>query len=270
MVPRRALKLTLGMLLATMSLAVWSAAQSAGGHRRWSTYEPEMQAPVEDPPDAYEKTEFAFARLRYRSYRDRFYARWAIDSNRAERHLSQAVRRLTRLHTRSVEEIVDIDSDEVYEWPWLYAVSVGDWVLSDSQVARLRAYFDRGGFLMVDDFHGESEWASFAAGISRILPGGSVVELNDDDPIFHVLYDLDQRFQIPGFNVVNGVGYERGGVVPHWRGIVDAKGRIQVMICFNNDLGDAWEWADHPDYPERFASLAHRMGINYILYAMTH
>jgi hypothetical protein len=174
------------------------------------------------------------------------------------------------VHTRSVEQVVDIDSDEIFDWPWLYAVAAGDWELTDAQVLRLRRYFERGGFLMVDDFHGEREWSRFAAGIARIFPGRPIIELRDDDPIFHVLYDLRERLQVPGQNVVHGSGYERGGVVPHWRGVVDDKGRVQVAICFNMDLGDAWEYADDPEYPERFASHAYRLGINYVLYAMTH
>jgi hypothetical protein len=180
------------------------------------------------------------------------------------------VRRLTRLHSRSIEQIVDIDSDEMFNWPWLYAVAAGDWRVSQPQADRLRRYFDRGGFLMTDDFHGEWEWQGFAAGITRIFPGSRVVELPANDPIFHVVFDLTERLQVPGANVVHGPGYERDGVVPHWRAIVDDKGRIQVAACFNMDLGDAWEFADSPDYPERFASHAYRMGINYILYAMTH
>jgi hypothetical protein len=250
---------------------VVAAAQYARGDRRWAVYEDEMQNPIDDPPDAWEAAEFAFARLRFRSPRDGFYyARWGIDANKSERQFVQGVRRLTRVHTRSVEQVVDIDSDEIFDWPWLYAVAAGDWELTDAQVLRLRRYFERGGFLMVDDFHGEREWSRFAAGIARIFPGRPIIELRDDDPIFHVLYDLRERLQVPGQNVVHGSGYERGGVVPHWRGVVDDKGRVQVAICFNMDLGDAWEYADDPEYPERFASHAYRLGINYVLYAMTH
>lgn len=230
-----------------------------------------MQDPVDDPPDAWEETEFAFARLRFRSPRDGFrYSRWGIDSNKSERQFLQGVIRLTRIHTRSVEQVVDVDSDEMFDWPWLYGVAVGDWQLSDSQAARLRKYLDRGGFLMVDDFNGEDEWRSFAAGMARIFPGRPIVELMDTDPLFHVLYNLKERLQVPGANVVHGPGYERGGVIPHWRGVLDDKGRVQVAICFNMDLGDAWEFADDPDYPERFATHAYQLGINYILYAMTH
>jgi len=256
------------MLLAV----VLGGAQYGHRQRRWAIYEREMQNPAEDPPDAYEETEFAFARLRFRSPRDGYYyrSRWGTDSNKSERQFILGLRRLTRIHARSVEQIVDIDSDEIYDWPWLYAVAIGDWELSQSQVARLRNYFQRGGFLMVDDFHGEREWADFMAGIARILPGHPVVELADDDPIFQVVYDLKERFQVPGLQVVHGQMYERGGIIPHWRGVLDQKGRVQVAICFNMDIGDAWEWADYPLYPERYAALAYRIGVNYVVYAMTH
>jgi len=234
-------------------------------------YEWEMQSPVDDPPDAWEKTEFAFARLRFRSPGRRGrYERWGIDANKSDRLFIQGLRRLTRIHARSVEEIVDIDSDEIYNWPWLYAVAAGDWVLSESQVERLRRYFERGGFLMVDDFHAEWEWANFMAGIERILPGQRMIELEDGDPILHTVYDLAERVRVPGYNVVYGGQVERGGTIPHWRAVVDENGRVQVAICFNQDLGDAWEYADDPWYPEMYASQAYRLGVNYVIYAMTH
>ena len=261
-------RLIAAVLLIGVILAV--AAQSGRG-RRWAQYEREMQNPADDPPDAWETAEFAFARLRYRSDRDGFYrSRWGTDANKSERQFIQGLRRLTRIDARSVEQIVDIESDDIFDWPWLYAVGIGDWTLSESHVKRLRAYFDRGGFLMVDDFHNDREWSRFMAGIERILPEHSVVELENTDPIFHSVYNLAERFRVPGLNVVHGDQIERGGVFPHWRGVVDSKGRVVVAICFNMDLGDAWEWADLPEYPERYASLAYRIGVNYIVYAMTH
>jgi hypothetical protein len=251
--------------------AVWSWAQPRQSQRRWALYEHEMQNPAEDPPGAWEKTEFAFARLRFRSPRDgRWHSRWGTDANKSERQFILGLRRLTRVDARPVEQIVDIDSDEIFDWPWLYAVGVGDWVISGPQAARLRKYFDRGGFLMVDDFHNEREFAAFMEGVERVFPGAQAVELEDDHAIFHTVYDLSERAQVPGLNVVHGPGYERGGVVPHWRGILDAKGRVMIAICHNMDLGDAWEWADLPEYPERFASQAYRLGVNYVLYALTH
>lgn len=270
--------LALGMVLLGTALAY---------QRVSSDYEYEMQNPALDPPDAGEKTEYAFARLRYRSGRGgrgggggfggRYGRRggrgnsWATDANKAERQFVQGVRRLTRIHTRSVEQIIDIEDKEMYNWPWLYAVEVGNWSLTDEHAKQLRDYLDRGGFLMVDDFHGTYEWEVFLTSLQRVFPDRPVVDLEDSNPIFHVLYDLDKRVQVPGRQYLgSGQTYESDGIEPRWRGVFDDKGRVQVAICHNMDLGDAWEWADTPEYPEKFASLAYRIGINYLVYSMTH
>src|SRR5262245_23046182 len=267
MAPRLLIAALIGMT------AVLCFAQNGGGHRRWQMYEREMQNPVDDPPDAWVEAEFAFARLRFRSNRDGYgfrHARWGTDANKCDRQFIVGLRRLIRINCRSVEHIVDIDSDEIFNWPWLYAVGIGDWNLSTAHVARLRRYFDRGGFLVVDDFHGEREWRDFADGVARIYPGRQMVELEDEDSIFHVVYDLRERFQVSGLNIVYGNPYERGGYIPHWRALKDESGRVQIAAFFNQDLGDAWEWADYPPYPERLSGLAWRMGVNYVLYSMTH
>ncbi len=229
--------------------------------------------PAVIPPDANEKTEFAFARLMYPSGRWGWGYRgsWSTDYPKADRQFVQGVRRLTRIHTRSTEQVVDLDSDEIFNWPWVYAVEPGHWSLTDAQARKLREYLMRGGFLMCDDFHGSYEWEVFMASMSRVFPDRPVVEIDNADAIFHVLYDLDERVQVPGIQYLySGRTYEKDGVEARWRGIYDDKGRIIVAICFNQDLGDAWEWADSPRYPEKMASLAYRAGINYIIYAMTH
>jgi hypothetical protein len=235
-------------------------------------YFDEEDNPSPTPADAGEKTEFQFGRLRYPSYGGRWgRGSWATDYPKADRQFLQGLRRLTRVHTRSVEEVVDIDSDEIYKYPWLYAVEVGQWGLSEAQAAKLRDYLMRGGFLMVDDFHGTEEWEVFMMSMHKVFPGRSVTDLENGDAAFHVLYDLDERFQVPGIQYLRrGRTYERDGVDPRWRGIYDDKGRLMVAICHNMDLGDAWEWADHPRYPEPFASLAYRVAINYIIYSITH
>ncbi len=254
----------LAMMMAALTAVAWQ-----GGN--WSRYAGEMQNPAPDPPDAGEKTEWAFARLRYRSQGGWRRGGWGTDSNKAEQHFVQGIRRLSRVHARSNEEVIDIDSDEMYNWPWLYAVEVGRWYLSDDQAKRLRTYLDRGGFLMVDDFHGTYEWEAFRTSLRKVFPDRAVVDIPDSDAIFHVLYNLEQRVQVPGRQYMySGVTYERDGVEARWRGIYDDKGRIQVAICHNMDLGDAWEWADDPHYPERFASLAYRIGLNYLIYSTTH
>jgi hypothetical protein len=263
------------IVAAIVVFSLWSAGygyQKAARERRSQSYEHEMQSPAaEDPPDAWEEAEFAFARLRYHSGGFRR-SSWGTDSNTAERHLILGIRRLSRIHARSVEEIIEIDTDQMYNWPWLYAVEVGRWQLNEPEAKRIRDYLDRGGFLMVDDFHGEYEWENFMRSFRLIFPDRQVVDLEDTNSIFHTIYNLDQKFQVPGYQYVwSHRTYERyDGQTAHWRGVLDDKGRVQVAICHNSDLGDAWEWSDSPEYPEPFAGLAYRIGLNYIVYAMSH
>jgi hypothetical protein len=233
-------------------------------------------------PDWQEKSEWAFARLMYPpgpndGYGRRFTGDWRLglslwtqDYPRADRHFSQALRRLTRLHVRSVEQPVSLeDGDDVYNWPWLYAVQVGEWGLTEAQAKVLRDYLLRGGFFMADDFHGPYEWEMFEKRIKFVFPDRPILDIADNDPIFHTVYDLDDRFQVPGEAHLYR-GYKNNGIGAHWRGIFDDKGRIMVAISYNSDLGDAWEWADSPHYPEKFSGLAIRIGVNYVVYAMTH
>ncbi|MBV6431066.1 MAG: hypothetical protein IANPNBLG_01188 [Bryobacteraceae bacterium] len=235
------------------------------------------------PKDYAEKTEWVFARLMYPPMgggrRGRFggnwregVSDWTTDYPRSDRHIVQALRRLTRIHARSVEQPVNLeDGDDVYNWPFLYGVEVGHWNLTDQQAAKMRDYLLRGGFFLCDDFHGSWEWEIFVNSMRRVFPDRPIVDIPNSDPIFHVLYDLDKRFQVPGVQYLyTGRVYEYDGVEPHWRGIYDDRGRLMVAICHNMDLGDSWEWADDPNYPERFSGLGIRIAVNYIMYAMSH
>jgi len=239
------------------------------------------------PPDYQEKTEWAFARLMFppgplNGYRGRDadwhtgYSLWSQDFPRADRHFALAVRRLTRLHVRSVEQIVNLDEGDQFDWPWLYAVQVGEWGLTDPQGQALREYLLRGGFFMADDFHGDSEWYEFESRMKKAFPEKTITEIPNEDAIFHTVYDLTEKYQLPGQAHV-AYGYKDGiratpgsGRGAHWRAIYDEKGRVMIAISYNSDVGDAWEWADDPYYPEKFSDLAIRLGVNYILYAMTH
>ncbi len=229
------------------------------------------------PDDWQQPAEWTRARLIYPSFfsvhgiRDGFH-RWTIDYPRSDRHLLQGIRRLTRIDTRSVEQSVEPDGDdEIYNWPSMYAVEVGYWNLTDRQAAQLREFLLRGGFLMVDDFHGTVEWNNFVAGMTKIFPDREIVDLDNKDPIFHVVYDLDDRFQVPGMQYVFTRSlHEYDGFQAKWRGVYDDKGRVMVAICHNMDLGDAWENSDDPRYPEKFASLAYRIAVNYWTYDLTH
>ncbi len=231
------------------------------------------------PPDALVPGEWLFARFMYRAVP--MYSRgggverrnnWTIDYPRSDRHLSAAVRRLTRIQSRAVEQPVAAeDGDDMYNYPWLYAVEVGHWDLTDLQAAKLRDFLDRGGFFMCDDFHGTREWAVFTESMRRVFPDRRIVDIPDSDPIFHTVYDLDHRYQVAGEQYVySGQTYEYDGYEPRWRGIYDDKGRLVVAICHNMDLGDSWEHADSPEYPEPFSALGFRIGVDYLVYAMTH
>ncbi len=236
------------------------------------------------PKDYLTNGEWTFARLMYppapygRGY-GRFgggnwtqgRSSWTTDYPRADRHFAEAMRRLTRVQTRSVEQPVNLDEGDAFDWPYLYAVEVGHWRLTDAQAKAMREYLDRGGFFMCDDFHGTFEWQVFEESMLRVFPDRKIVDLDHSDPIFHAIYDLDDRYQVPGAQFIrSGRTYEFDGYKAAWRGIYDGKGRLVVAICHNMDLGDSWEHADNPEYPERFSALGIRIGINYVVYSMTH
>jgi hypothetical protein len=224
------------------------------------------------PVKSGEGVEWTFARFHYPGNGNfRGFRRWAADYPKSDHQFVQGVQRLTRIETRPAERVVDPDSDDIYNWPWIFVEDAGAWTLNAKQAARMRDYLLRGGFMMLDDTHGDYEWDRMMDGIRQIFPDRAVEELPDNDEIFHVFYDLDKRFQIPGTRYIwGGRRYTPDSAVPHWRAIRDDRGRIMVAICHNSDVGDAWEWADSPDYPQQPMELAYRIGINYILYGMTH
>jgi hypothetical protein len=228
-------------------------------------------------PQAYaDQSEFHFARMAFGAYGSRPSNNrrepWLRDWPEAEVHLIQGVSRLTRIDSGSDNRMVFLDDDSLFDHPVLYAVKVGYWQLSNYETQRLREFLLRGGFLIVDDFHGPSEWITFSESLRRVFPNRPIVEIPSDDEVFNVLYTLDQRVQIPGAQAIQyGVTWEHPqGKEPHWRGIYDDFGRLVVAINFNMDLGDAWEHADDAFYPEPLTALAYRFGINYIIYSMTH
>jgi len=237
-------------------------------------YPGEERVPL--PADWQTPHEWVTARLMWHTFGGRMafgFTGWGTDYPGGDRNLIEGVRRLTRIDVRSVEQAVELDgSNDSFNWPFLYAVEVGRWEFSEEEAEELREYLDRGGFLMVDDFHGRSEWADFEAGIRMVYPDRDIEDLPQDDPIFHMLSDVDIKVQIAGeAALMYGRTWERqDDTLPHWRGIRDAKGRIVVAICFNMDLGDAWEHSNDAWYPEEMASTAHRVLVNYATYDLTH
>lgn len=219
--------------------------------------------------------EFEFARLVYYDGGScRFYDPcWSVDYPEAEHFFGEGVSRLTRveLGREGVMISLDPDDDMIFDYPWLYAVEVGYWRLSEQHAARLREYLLRGGFLMVDDFHGTRQWAGFESSMRRVFPDRPILEIPDADEVLHVLYNVDHRIQIPGIAaLMNNVTFEDDGYDPHWRGIYDDKGRLMVAINHNMDLGDSWEHADDPTYPQEMTTLGLQFAVNYVIYALTH
>lgn len=242
------------------------------------------------PAPAFAKlAEFHFLRLEYRDlpeYHRRFgfvsrntdgEGWWMMDWPDADEHFSQGVARLTRVETGEPRH-VGLNDDRIFDYPWIYATQTGWWDLSDIECLRLREYLRRGGFLVVDDFWGPEQWEVFRRTMARVLPDQPIRELADSDSVMHVLYDIqakDHTF-IPGTRHLRRgedgtiAVYQPEGTAPAWRAMYDEEGRMVVAINFNTDVGDAWEWADAPEYPEAMTTLAYRFGINYLIYAMTH
>jgi len=227
--------------------------------------DPLSRGPVRD-------TEFEFART---IYSDGGYGwaggSWTVDYPEAEFFFTKGVKRLTRVDIGGDGVQISLMDDKLFDFPWLYAVEVGYWRLSDQEAARLREYLLRGGFLMVDDFHGPQQWLGFTESMNRVFPDRPIVDIADDSEILHVVYDVDERIQIPGIRALQmHTTYEDGGVVPHWRAIYDDDGRLMVIINHNMDLGDAWELADDPGYPQEMTTLAIHFAVNYVIYSLTH
>lgn len=223
------------------------------------------------------EAEFHMARLIYSgagSGRGYWRNMWSIDYPAAEYHITQGIRRLTRINTADDSIHLPLSDDRIFDHPWLFAQQVGTWNLSGAEASRLRDYLLRGGFLVADDFHGSNDWVVFTESIRRVFPDRPIINMAEGEQILHVFYDLDQRTQIPGrrhlVRLMNGeIGAQMQGP-PSWKGIYDDDGRLMVAINYNMDMGDAWEHADDPVYPEPMTALAYKFGINYLIYAMTH
>ncbi|MEQ1947890.1 MAG: DUF4159 domain-containing protein [Bryobacteraceae bacterium] len=257
-----------------------------GFQKPWKEYPAVEYNNFPAPPDYNKPAEWVFARLMFPGgpldgyqMTGRFTgdyrlgaSLWTQDYPRADRHFARAMRRLTRVDTRSVEQVVSLDDDDVYNWPWIYGVQVGEWGLTRKQGEKLHDYIQRGGFFMADDLHGDAEWHEFESRIRYAFPDRIVEEMQDDDPYFHTVFDIADRPQVPGAaHLYEGCKNCRdNGRGAHWRGIYDDKHRVVVAISHNSDLGDAWEFADSPEYPERVSSAAIRITVNDVIYAMTH
>ena len=197
---------------------------------------------------------------------------WSMDSPGADCKYMGGIQRLTNLRVYPNPNMIRI-SNEIFKFPYAYMVEPGGLDLTDEEVKILREYLERGGFLHADDFWGLREKANFQWNMRRVFPEYPMEVLPLSHPVFHTFFDIDQIIQIPGERAgcYGGPTYERyDDRDPRIYGISDDKGRLMVVATYNSDLGDAWEYMDEKCYPEKYSGQAYRLGMNFIIYAMTH
>lgn len=237
---------------------------------------PDWDVDAEMPNDV-----FTFARLRFNSgtWMGR-HAKWLIDYPDSELNFSYRLQQLTSLEVDPRGAIVDIDAEQLRHYPFIYMIEPGDIWLTDEEATILRDYMLNGGFIMVDDFWGFYEWKNFERALNQIFPDREWVELEIEHPVFHLVFDVKIKPQIPAVGLAlqgreDGITYEwnkPGSETPHYRAIHDDSGRMCMIICFNTDLGDGWEEeGTDPWYFREFSEkYSFPLGINIVFYALTH
>lgn len=251
---------------------------------------PECPAALPWPADS----EFTFSRLIFSDNQraiddlgDRIgYPHWQADCSESEPHFIAAMKRLTRVDTNADSQSISLLDERVFDYPFLYVVEAGFAAFSQPETETLREYLLRGGFLLVDDFHGSYQWEQFERWIGQVFPERPIVDIPPGHEIFQVHFPIDDFIQIPGLRALclnPGETWElpiaKSAAVmesnasrqqPRWRGILDDDGRVMVIVNWNMDLGDAWEHADMEEYSALYTATAYRLGVNYVIYGMTH
>ena len=233
----------------------------------------------------FKKDVFTFVRIQYDSwggYR-RSGGGWATDYPDSDLNFSLRLQQLTTMKVNPDPVVMRLTDERLFDHPFIYIIEPGALVFSEPEVKALRKYCLNGGFLMVDDFWGDAQYENMAQELKRVFPDREPFEVPLSHPIFHNVYDMKEKPQVPAINAAyrtrNGeVGsWERSWDgsdtrTPHYRAITDDEDRIMVFICHNTDLGDGWEReAEQPWYFEEFSvKKAYPMGINIVTYAMTH
>ena len=274
-----------GLWHRTVAAAALLLIAAAGLAQRGRFREPEDEGPAIPVRAA----EFHFIRVEYTDlpqyHRGFGYASrdglgsgwWIVDWPAADNHFTSGIQRLTRIDTGDPRHL-RLTDDRLFDYPWIYATQTGWWGLSDAETSRLREYLLRGGYLVVDDFWGPEQWEVFRRTMERVLPNYPITDIAPSDSVMHALYDIEEKDRtiIPGSRHLRrgpGGGVQvvlPAGAIPAWRAMYDDRERVVVAVNFNTDVGDAWEFADVPYYPEAMTALAYRYGINYIVYSMTH
>ncbi len=230
-----------------------------------------------DPP--FLADTFTFVRVKYTSSTDGWrWGKWATDYPDSDLNLSYRLQQLTSLQVNPQPIVLELTDPRIHDYPFLYLIEPGDMELTEEEVVGLRKYLLSGGFLLVDDFWGEYEWYTFYREIKRVFPDREPVDVPLEHEIFHSVYDLREKPQVPNIHVAlrgraYGITWERPDArEPHYRAIYDDRGRMMVFICHNTDLGDGWEreGVDEWYFHEFSEKKSYPLGINIIVYAMTH
>lgn len=229
--------------------------------------------------DRFAGLQWRFVRIKYhystegtRQGQDFYGEPWLIDGPAAEQNLSRRIKTATSIDVLD-PIVLTLDDPRLFQNPWIYFVEPGNLVLTDSDAKILREFLLRGGTALFDDFHGPFEWEHFAKEMKKVFPDREVVDFPKDHPIYSCFYKLDGYPQIAGLgSFMAGRSWEKGGFVAHLRTIFDDNQRPMLYVNWNTDMGDGWEWSNAEDYPGylKYTSLAYRMGINEVVYALTH
>lgn len=207
---------------------------------------------------------------------------WETDYDDAERNLLRGLKRYTTIAVSSRGyRPMSLTDPQLFEYPFLYINMKRVPLFSGNgpnfnvdEAAALREFMLRGGFVMVDDFWGVQHWQDFLIELAKIFPERRPIELELGHPIFHSFFDIDEIKQVPGRGVTWGFG--AGFILDHAdyptavHGVFDDQGRLMMAVNFNTDLGDGWEHTFDQFYPTRYCNAAYKIGINTIVYALSH
>jgi len=210
---------------------------------------------------------FTFVRLRWRSGTSRGFwsTAWDHDYPRAEQNLSEILRELTSLDIHlDGSRILTLDDPELFKFPIAFMWEPGFWELTDGEAAAFRAYLQKGGFAVFEDFDGRSQWENFEAQMRRVLPQGRFVRLEGTNRLF------DSFFAI---NDIEAIVHPMSGIRPSYYGLYednDPNKRLMVVANFDNDVPEYWEWSGRGLFPFANTNEAYKLGVNYMIYGLTH
>ena len=215
-------------------------------------------------PEEIPETEFIFIRLRFGTpYGLGAMSGWEHDYPQAEHHINTLVAEATGIDIERMSyRILNLDDPELFKYPFAYISEPGTMELTDSEVENFREYLDRGGFVMVDDFDGNRDMSNWHWNLKRMYPDREMIPLTAKHPIFHTFYNITD---------LEVTAYAASRNYPVFYGYPSEDGEhLSMIICFNNDIGDLWEWLDQARYALEPSAEGVRLGINFFVYAMTH